>query len=305
MARQGRWGRSGFANSATAFSQYDPDILRVGSSVVVAWMDDADAVHGPDIEARTFDTSLSPQGGQTVLAGDPVAEGDVALASFQGAMAAAWRATDAGQEVLHATAGGVKWTVGPLLGGPADDKPALAELDATHLLLVFTEGTDPLNTGIANVSRLRGAVLDTAAPGDTPWFDIDPAVFPYSGDTTIAQSHPNAVRAGDHVYVSWRTAALSGNAQAEQLWLGRVDWNTATSTLAIPSAIPLPRWPADEPGDQRRPALAALPLPFGSGTALATAWEDYGGNFAGEGNPDVVVELIPVPIVRLGGGIGQ
>ncbi len=310
-ATTGTLGPLGFANSATAFSQYDPDILRVGSTVVVSWMDDTDAINGPDLELRTFDTSLSPQGGQTVLAAAlGEAEGDVAFAPFEASWAVAWRSASGGQEMLHAEAGGIKWTVGPILGGPVDDKPALAELDANDLLLVFTEGTDPLNTGIANVPRLRGAILSMGSPGDTGKFNIDPLVSPYAGDAAIGQSQPNAVRAGDHVYISWRSAALTGDASAEEVWLSRVDWDVPSATADIKPEIPLPRWPSHQPGDQRRPGLAASLLPQGTGTALATTWEDYGGNFgAGEGNPDVVVELIPTPIVRSGtaldGGIGQ
>jgi len=306
----GAVGPLGFANTATAFPQYDPDILRVGSTVIVSWMDDADAINGPDLELRMFDTSLAPQGAQVTLASTPAAEGDVALAPFGGSWAAAWRSASGGQERLYAEAGGVQWTVGPILGGPADDKPALAELDANDLLLVFTEGTDPLNTGIANVPRLRGAILNMASPGDTGKFNIAPLASPYAGNAAIGQSQPNAVHAGAHVYISWRSAAQMNDPTAEEVWLSRVDWNVSTATAVIHPEIPLPRWPSHQLGDQRRPGLAALLLPLGTGTALATTWEDYGGNFgAGEGSPDVVVELIPTPIVRSGtsldGGIGQ
>lgn len=290
------------ANTATAFSQYDPDILRVGSTVVVSWMDDADAINGPDLELRTFDTSLSPQGGQTVLANDPAGEGDVALAPFEGSWAVAWRSAENGLETLHAKVGGMKWTVGPILGGPADDKPALAELDATHLLLVFTEGTDPGNTGIYDVPRLRDAILATDSPGPTGKFDIVPQVAVYS-DPTVGLSHPNAVRAGDHVYISWRSSAQMNDLKAEELWLSRVDPTPVDGGViaSFQQEIPLPRWSSHQLGDQRRPALSPSLLPWGSGTALATAWEEYGGNFGvGEGNPDVVVELIPTPIVRSG-----
>jgi RHS repeat-associated protein len=171
-ATTGTLGPLGYANSATAFSQYDPDILRVGSTVVVAWMDDTDAINGPDLEVRTFDTNLAPppKSPEVALAASPDAEGNVALAPFEGSWAAAWRADASGLETLHAKAGSVSWTVGPIVGGPADDKPGLAELDATHLLLVFTEETDPLSTGVPSVPRLRGAILDTSHPGETSYF---------------------------------------------------------------------------------------------------------------------------------------
>ena len=46
------------ANSTTAFSQFDPDILTVGSHVVVAWVDESSISTGMDIKVRTFDASL-------------------------------------------------------------------------------------------------------------------------------------------------------------------------------------------------------------------------------------------------------
>lgn len=75
-------------------------------------------------------------------------------------------------------------------------------------------------------------------------------------------------------------------------------------TLGLSSPeIPLPRHPVHGFDDQRAPALAATPLHPGG--ALATAWDDYGRVFGPtQGKPDVVAELIPVPILRttLGGG---
>lgn len=61
-----------------------------------------------------------------------------------------------------------------------------------------------------------------------------------------------------------------------------------TASCAIEPA--LPPYSAD-------PALAALPLwPEG---ALAAAWEDWGVTFGFEGEPDVVTELIPAPVLRI------
>ncbi len=256
---------------------------------------------GQTSASATFNTSLVPQGGETALAATIDVEGNVALAPFEGSWAAAWRAGDlSGIESVRATAGGVAWSIDNVTGGPADDKPALAELDGSDLLLVYTETTDPLGTGVPNVPRLRGAILDMTQPGTVVPFDIAPQVVT---DVSIGQSHPDVVAVGDRVYVAWRSSAVTGDAQAEDVWLARFDWvrgDGGPSTLTQQTEIPLPRWPEHLPGDQRRPALAATPLYPGG--AIASAWEDYGLTFgAGEATPDVVAELIPVPIVRPSG----
>ena len=84
--------------------------------------------------------------------------------------------------------------------------------------------------------------------------------------------------------------------EAEELWLKPLDWSSAALDLSQPE-LPLPRWPSHLSGDQRRPALAASPQPFG--VALATAWDDHGRVFGSvEGTPDVVAELMPLPLLR-------
>ena len=107
------------------------------------------------------------------------------------------------------------------------------------------------------------------------------------------------------MYLSWRAAAASGDPKAEELWLRELQWNGSSITLGTP--LRLPRWDAHTAGDQRFPALAASPL--GPEGALVTAWDDYGLVFGkDEGAPDVVVELIPVPVLRknllIDGGAG-
>lgn len=276
-------GEPAHANKTTLFSQSDPDVLWTGTELVVTWVDDSDAVNGPDLRYRVFDASLNPQSpGDQTLAGSANAEANVALGMFGSTWAAAWRATTTnGSETLEARSGTTTWSVGPHVPPGTEDKPALAELDSSTLLVVFTAGS-----GAA--SKLRGALLSPGAPGNTAPIALDTGV-------TAAQSHPNAVRVGSRVYLSWREAAASGDPKAEELWLRDVLWNGSTITLGTP--LRLPRWDAHTPGDQRFPALAASPLaPEG---ALVTAWDDYGLVFGkDEGAPDVVVELIPVPVLR-------
>lgn len=279
-------GEPAHANKTTAFSQFDPDVLWTGTELVVAWVDDSDAVNGPDLRYRVFDASLSPQSqSDQTLAGNASAEAHVALGMFGATWAAAWRATSgSGAETIEVKAGAATWSVGPHAPPGTEDKPALVELDSSTLLVVFTTGDSGSGTG----SKLRGALLKANSPGTTASMALDTLL-------TAPQSHPNAVRVGSRMFLSWRSGAASGDPKAEDLWLREVIWNGSTVTLGTP--ITLPRWEVHTPGDQRFPALAASPL--GPEGALVTAWDDYGLVFGkDEGAPDVVVELIPVPILR-------
>lgn len=168
------------------------------------------------------------------------------------------------------------------------------------LIVVYTEGTDPEETGVANGSRLRAAVLDTAAPGTVMPFDITPLV---AANASLAQDHPNAIRVGSRVYLAWRTEPPLGDARAEELWLKLIGWNAMGATVDLASSeVPLPRWPLHRSDDQRRPALAASPL--GQEGTLVTAFDDLGKVFPNGGNGDPAVEAIPLPLLRLPGDGG-
>ena len=153
------------------------------------------------------------------------------------------------------------------------------------------------------------AVLDSASPGSTASFDITPLVAPYSTDSTLGQSQPNVARVGDRVFVSWRSDAVLADVNAEDLWLKEISWSSSGGSITLDLSKPeiaLPRWSAHLKDDQRYPGLAATPLLPGG--ALVAAWDDYGRGFGSvEGTPDVVSELIPIPLVRLqsDGGAGQ
>ncbi len=286
-------GMPRFANQGTAFNQHDPDVIVVGGQVVVAWVDDSNVATAPDLRFRVFDSSLTPTtANDQTLAATAGAETDVALAAFAGSWAAAWREVSGGQmETVRVVAGNAAWSVGPFASGPVGDKPAIAELDGTHLLAVFTAGG-------AGSSKLQGAVLDVNATGAVTAFDIP-------GATTLGQSEPNVVRVGTRVFVAWKTerATPDPNGYAEELWLKAVAWNGATLDLSAAEST-LPRWVAHRAGDQRRAALVASGLPAGG--AIAAAWNDLGVAFgAGEGAGDVGLELLPAPPLRLPEGDGR
>ncbi|HWZ92788.1 MAG TPA: myxococcus cysteine-rich repeat containing protein, partial [Polyangiaceae bacterium] len=173
-----------FANSNTPFSQRAPDVVFDGRKLVVAWVDDSDPATGPDLRYRTFAPDLTPLSDDQTLAATASVEGQVALAAFNGTWAAAWRSGTAGAETIEAQLGTTHWSIGPIAPGAPDDHPALAFIDATHLAVAFTEGTDPTASGTANTPRLHAAIFDAAAPGLTASFAVAPTVAPYATTPT-------------------------------------------------------------------------------------------------------------------------
>jgi len=291
-------GKPAHANTTTVFSQYDADLIATTSGLVAAWIDDADASTSPKLKYRTFGFDLTPTSGELPLAATSTtaSEGDVALAAWGTSWAAAWRADENGLETLRIRAGSTSWSIGTYLPGPVGSRPALAELDATHLLVAYVEGTDPAETGTANSSKLRVALLDTAAPGSVTPLDVPTSLRP-----GLSQDQPNAARAGNQVFIAWRSESPVGGTDApnaEELWLKQIVWSGATLDVSA-TEIPLPRSLQHRVGDQRRVALAGGPLaPVGG--QLVSAFDDFGKVFgAGEFEADVVVEAIPVPLLRL------
>jgi hypothetical protein len=287
-----------FANTTAAFSQYDPDVVWTGTQLVVAWVDDSNAQTAPDVRVRTFDENLRPTSGEQTLAATSDSEADVALAAFAGSWAAAWRDDANGVETIRVHAGSADWTVGTFLPGPVDDKPALAQLDATHLLVAYSVGVDSTGSGVASGSKIQVAVLDTGIAG-VQGVDLVAAAPEAQG---LDQAQPNLAVVQGSVFAAWRTAASPGDANGEDVWLKPIPWNGITLDLTA-AERPLPHWPQARAGDQRLPAMVAGTLPPGGGLFLA--WDDLGKGIAsGEGNGDVVVELAPVPLLRTAGDGG-
>jgi hypothetical protein len=293
----GTLGGLGVANQGREFSQLEPDLLWTGTQLIAVWVDYADALTAPDLRYRVFDGNLSPQSGDLSLASSILPEAGVALAPFNGGWAAAYREGQFdGTELIVVKVGDESFEVGPVLGGPINDRPALTELDATHLLVTFSAGTDPGATGVYNVPRLRYAVIDTESSEPPALTSLDPLDDVYSTDDQVAQASPSAVKALDGaIYVAWRSKARPGDASGDQTWIKRLSWDPTLETkLAVGEAeVLIPRLCEGSFGDQRSPTLAPVGLPpFG---ALAIAWDDYSqsqGPAAGE--PDVVVHYAPL-----------
>ncbi len=278
------------ANATTSFSQYDPDLLLVGGEVVIAWVDDSSALTGADVKIRKFDAAtLTATSAETSVAATSAVEGDVALAPFAGSYVIAWKSESAGLETLEVKAGTTTWSIGPYFPGPSTSRPALAELDATHLLVTYAAGDD----GSGATYSLFVAVLDAAAPGVTSSALL--AVSPGPDASAPDRRDPNLQRVGDRWFVAWRDAGVSGDSLGDEQWLKEVRWSGGALDLTD-RELRLPRQAAHRAGDQRHPALTAV------GMSLSAAWDDLGGGFGdAAGKTNVVVELIPLPLLRIGG----
>jgi cysteine-rich repeat protein len=285
------------ANANTAFSQRAPDVVFDGNELVVAWVDDSDPVTGPDLRYRLFDADLSPKSDDLTLAATGAVESGVALAAFGGTWAAAWRSGSAGMETIEVQSGASHWSVGPFLPAGVNDRPALQFVDATHLALAFTEGTDPSASGTANTPRLYGAIVDAAYPGATLPFPVAPTVEPYASTPTLSQTEPDLAVFADRLTVAWRSSTVPGNAQADELWTRELKWspgpgNTLTVDTTSPE-YPLLASAGLRAGDQGVPAL--LRSRSWPEHRMMSAWQDWGGNFraAGAGIPDVGLQFAP------------
>jgi cysteine-rich repeat protein len=286
-----------FANTTTMFSQFDPDIVWTGSQVVVAWVDDSDEATQPDLRLRVFDSTNDALSGEQTLAATADSEADVALAAFAGSWAAAWRDDANGLETVRVHTGTTDWSVGPaFLPAPVATKPALVQLDATHLLVAYAVGIAP--TGDAGglpalTSKIQLAVLDMAAPAK-PTIVAVPATVPSA--IGLSQSQPDVVSVEGSLFLAWWTEAALGDPNGEELWLKPIAWNGTALTTTAPE-IALPRLSQSRAGDQRHPAMAASTLPPGG--ALVLGWDDLGGAIGGgEAAGDIAVELVPVPLLR-------
>ncbi len=260
------------ANASKLYAQFDPDLVFVGGELVVAWASNANVARGTDLYVRRFSTSLSPLAGEEELAVTLDAESDVSLAAFGTTYAAAWRAAFGGFESIQVKSGAKAWSLGMFDPGPYGARPALVALDATHLLVAFGKGD----------GTIGGAVLDTGTTGVV------------TASTLATGRSPALAVAGGRCFLSYRVDAVLGDPNAEELWLKELPWSASGGLDLTSVAMPLPREAAHRVGDQRHVSL------FGVGSALWSTWEDYGkGISGGAGNPDVVVEKMFVPIVRL------
>jgi len=179
--------------------------------------------------------------------------------------------------------GGI-WDSEPVPSPAFDETIALAELDAATVLAVYSDG----------LGVMRAAMIDASGT------DLGEAVVLNPGGVRF---RPALSTTADGVYLAWREPAIPPD-QGEpwdpafdELWLQRLSWDGAVLDASA-EPIALPRVPWHQQGDQARPALAAVPY-WPSGAVLA-AWDDLTSTSYGSQaeHGDVVLELIPTPILR-------
>jgi len=286
------------ANSGREFSQSAPDAIFDGNELVVAWVDDSDPSTAPDLRYRIFDQDLTAKTDDLTLAATDAVEGDIALAASNGSWAAAWRSDSGGNETIEVQSGATHWTVGPFLPGGVADRPALAFVDATHLAVAFTEGTDPTSSGTADVPRLYAALLDAAYPGATLPFPIAPTATPYATTPTLSQTQPALTAFADRLLLAWQSSAVPGDPFGTELWSREVKWSVQAdrSVLIDASAADLPLLSSAtlRQGDQSTPTL--LSSNSWPGHRVVAAWDDSGRTFgSASGVTDVGLQFSEAP----------
>lgn len=274
------------ANETAVFAQHSPDIVSIGQQVVVAWQDDSTS-WGSTVCWRRFDHSLKPVALPHCEPDDGAFRSRPVLCATGDSLTVAWR-EDTGLTVF--IEGGTTESV-PFEAGtaPADELVAITGVDSDHALVVYTEeGGAQMSAVVNRLQGLTGAGVVKLNSGGPPRHD------------------PTLASAGGAVYLAWREPVSSPptdggwSAEYDELFVQKLVWNGQTLD-ASSAPISLPRREVHRVGDQVRPSLVSVPLAPGGG--ILAAWEDlFVTNFDGQSKyADVVLELIPTPILRTAG----
>jgi hypothetical protein len=292
-------GATRSASGVRVGAQFDADIVVTADEVVVAWVDHASVTTAPDIRLQRFTHQLGLVGDEETLTDSPLAEGAVSLlATTDGSFAAAWRESSGGLETVVVKWRGLEYRVEPSFLPPdSDDRPTLVELDDGHLLVAFERAWE-YEPGTGHVEYVEAAVVSESGARRVVSYPVAPLHPSYADAVEVEQRHVAAVRSGDLVYLSWTSSPIDGDPAGEETWIKELLWDAETEALDISQVeARLPRTTSHRDGDQRAVGIASAP--YGTDSALVCAWTDYGRVFgAGSGAPDVVSELIPIPILR-------
>lgn len=273
------------------------DAVWTGSELVVSWVDEADPAT-PQGRVQRYDASLNATRCEEDLSTAGTEEGTPTIAAFGGSYAGIWyeEMPDFRFE-FHARAGSVTWSFPPIprLSG---DKLRLAALDGTHLFAAWTQPEYEPDGGY-EISRLYGAVLDTAAPGVVTPFRIRGMSAALTSDPTRGDHSPAVAVGGGSAFVAWSSDAGVLNTGLDALVVKEMRWDAAKGLDLSVAEEPLPRDPVMQNSDfESDPALGFVP--WTAGGTLFTAWIDRQRVFGrAERDPDIVAQTLPIPIVRL------
>jgi hypothetical protein len=302
----GALGGVSAANSETFGAQQSVDAVWTGAELVVAWVDRG-GPSGSRVRARRFDRFLSPLGTDEPVAPDTLAQSELEpiVSAFGGSFAALWiESYPDFTAAIRVRADSVSWKI-PMLASFTADAMRLAALDDTHLIAVWTQLDFDEESGL-ELTRLYSAVLDTGAPGIVAPVRIDPLTAALTDDPTRRMRRPALAVAGGSAFVAWYANTGFGGDGIPALVLKEMPWRSGDGEapvldLSIPEA-PLPRSALRaSSGAQDVPALGVVP--WTPGGALFAAWEDSNRTFGPtQRRPDVVTQLVPIPVLRNGGG---
>jgi hypothetical protein len=279
-------GAASVVRASAGGSPADADLLWTGDRLVVAW------TNVLQIEYRVFDGDLVPLGAETLLAPSSAIESNVSLCAFGAGWAAAFRSGEQGLEKVVVVSGDTTWTTPLQPLGPPHDRPALVALDDQHLLVAFTVGTDPTDSGGITTPRVRAAVLMPSSAGAVEPFAVDPSLAPYATDPASTQRGPRAVRIGGQAYLAWESSWSGDGSAGDHFFLApvRLD-STEPHGVALGPEVGLPLG-APAVGIQSNGHLGASDLyPQG---ALIFVWED-----PSTARSNVIVDFRPAPFVEL------
>jgi len=275
----------GAANTTTVFAQRSPDVLWTGQHLMVGWEDESTVPRR--VCTRLFTAELLPAGGETCVSSSESLS-RVSFSLLDGGVATSYRVDGDEESVFKVLLPGEGvFSTEPVLSPPFYESLTIAVLDDDVLVAVYVDG-----------ARVMRAVV----------FDVDGNLISTPIVLGDGRGRPNLARTPSGLYLSWGEVAedpegvIGWDPVFDELWLQRLDWNGVDLDLTS-EPIPLPRDDVHRWGDQVMPSMVAVPYtPSG---ALAAVWTDLrGGNFPGHtAHADVVIELIPTPVLRTQGGI--
>jgi hypothetical protein len=280
-------------NESTAYGQHGPAAAWDGSALVVAWLDDSPNLNpagsGRRVCSQRFTPDLVALSAKESCFDESVLwPSDLALAAATGSTAIAWRESDGYDDHIVVQGEGWRWDSEALVATAAFEPPTLSWLDNGTLLVIATEGDGLQRATVLDGGSELVPFEPLPAPSGLPRYGPTLAATPYG--VYLAWSEPEEPPDG-----GW-TATLG------EVWLQKLVWTGTELDSSSQPPIPLPRQAAHQVGDQHRPIIVPVvdstqPAPGG---ALLACWNDLtADNFLDQSeHGDVVLELIPTPIVR-------
>ncbi len=264
------------ADTTVLLSQHSPDVLWDGTSLLVGWEDDSMTESWERrICSRAFTANLSPLGTDQCAWTAGANRSTVSYAATSSGTAMAWREETTDSATLQLSYAGSQWAIA-LTGFPGPAEPvALLELDASHLLMVYSD------TGGSQMATIVDSAVGPGSPNQ-----LNPAPM-------LHRVEPSLAKTDDGIYLAWREPATAPDSYLDDVWVQKAEWDgAALSWIGAPVSIPRPN-PLLQ-GDRTRPALASEPfVPSG---ALVAAWNDLTSRAGSPPHGDVLLSLLPTPM---------